>query len=128
MKDGRPFAFAGLAERWLAADGEVVDSCAIVTTTANTLLQPVHERMPVIVAPADYERWLDVGGEPPLDLVAPFASSAMTLQPVSTRVNSVRNDDAGLLTPLAADAAEAATPDDTTPAPSLAESPQQDLF
>ena len=128
MKDGRPFAFAGVAGRWLGADGEVVDSCAIVTTAANALLQPVHERMPVIIAPADYERWLDVGGELPLDLVTPYAPGAMALQPVSSRVNSVRNDDAGLLAPVAMDAAEPAAPDDEASAPSVAESPQQDLF
>lgn len=131
MKDGRPFAFAGLAERWLGADGEVIDSCAIVTTAANALLRPVHERMPVIVAPGDYERWLDVSGEPPLDVVAPFASEAMAMQPVSTRVNSVRNDDPGLLAPVAADAADGAeevAPEDAVTAPRVADSPQRDLF
>ncbi|HEV8503330.1 MAG TPA: SOS response-associated peptidase [Casimicrobiaceae bacterium] len=128
MKDGRPFAFAGVAERWLGADGEVIDSCAIVTTAANTLLRPVHERMPVIVAPGDYERWLDVSGDtPPIEVVAPFASEAMALQPVSSRVNSVRNDDAALLVPVAAEA-EAAEPEDAVTASGVAESPQQDLF
>jgi putative SOS response-associated peptidase YedK len=128
MKDARPFAFAGLSERWLGADGEVVDSCTIVTTEANALLRPVHERMPVIVAPADYARWLDVGGEPPLDLVAPYPAEAMTFEPVSTRVNAVRNDDASLIepvdAPVDADGDLVALADAGAPA----DSPQRDLF
>src|SRR5665213_268940 len=57
--DGVPFAFAGLSERWLSAAGDVVDSCTIVTTAANALLRPLGERMPVIVPPGEYARWLD---------------------------------------------------------------------
>jgi putative SOS response-associated peptidase YedK len=107
MKDGAPFAFAGLAERWLSSTGEVVDSCAIITTASDPLLRPLHERMPVIIAPSDYERWLDHNGEPPRDLVTHPAPSALIFHPVSTRVNAVRNDDAALIEPVAA-AAEAA--------------------
>ena len=59
MKDGSLFAMAGLYERWRNAEGEVLDSCTIVTTEANALLRPVHDRMPVIVAPEHYARWLD---------------------------------------------------------------------
>src|SRR4030095_1844805 len=58
MKDASLFAFGGLYERWLSAEGEVLDTCTIVTTAANELLMPVHDRMPMIVAPADYARWL----------------------------------------------------------------------
>ncbi len=109
MRDGSTFALAGLAERWLSPDGEVLDSCTIVTINANALLAPVHERMPVIVPPAAYGRWLDVSGEPPVDLLAPYPDDAMTVYPVSTRVNTVRNDDAALIEPLTVDA--------TAPAP-----------
>jgi putative SOS response-associated peptidase YedK len=128
MKDGRPFAFAGLAERWLGADGEVVDSCTIVTTEANALLRPVHERMPVIVAPDDYARWLDVGGEPPIDLVAPYPADAMTFEPVSTRVNAVRNDDASLIEPVEVTVEAEGDLVSIAGADAQAESPQKDLF
>lgn len=97
MKDGRPFAFAGLTERWLSPEGEVLDTCTIVTTTANALLAAMHDRMPVIVAPADFARWLDVANLAVRDLLAPYPAEAMTWYPVSTRVNSVRNDDAALI-------------------------------
>jgi putative SOS response-associated peptidase YedK len=101
MKDRRPFAFAGLTERWLSPEGEVLDTCTIVTTTANALLAAMHDRMPVIVAPADYTRWLDVACADVTDLLAPYPAEAMTWYPVSTRVNSVRNDDATLIVQVA---------------------------
>jgi putative SOS response-associated peptidase YedK len=102
MKDARPFAFAGLTERWLSPGGEVLDSCTIVTTSANALLATMHDRMPVIVAPPDYARWLDVASDADVtDLLAPYPAGAMTWYPVSTRVNSVRNDDAALIEQVA---------------------------
>jgi len=100
-KDGAPFGFAGLFERWLAADGAVLDTCTILTTTANDLLRPIHQRMPVIVGPENYARWLDAANLDVADLFAPFPSSAMAWHPVSTRVNAVRNDDAALIAPVA---------------------------
>ena len=60
MSDRSLFAFAGLTERWLSPAGEVLDTCTIITTQANALLATMHDRMPVIVAPAQYGRWLDV--------------------------------------------------------------------
>ncbi len=133
MKDGAPFAFAGLGERWLSSTGDVVDSCTIVTIEANALLHPLHERMPVIIAPADYQRWLDHGGEPPRDLIAACASDAMTFQPVSTRVNAVRNDDASLIEPVSmieeAAAAGDTETDSSVEVPQAEENPaQKDLF
>jgi putative SOS response-associated peptidase YedK len=100
-KDGAPFGFAGLFERWLAADGAVLDTCTILTTTANDLLRPIHERMPVIVGPEHYARWLDAANLDVADLFAPFPSAALVWHPVSTRVNAVRNDDASLIAPVA---------------------------
>lgn len=97
MKDASLFAFGGLYERWLSPDGEVLDTCTIVTTSANELLKPVHERMPMIVAPGDYARWLDPANAEVADLIAPFPSAAMAYYPVSTRVNNVRNDEASLV-------------------------------
>jgi putative SOS response-associated peptidase YedK len=97
MKDGNVFAFAGLYERWLTGDGAPLDSCAILTTDANELLRAVHDRMPVIVPPDQYARWLDPAQDGPQALVAPYPSGPMTWWPVSSRVNSVRHDDASLI-------------------------------
>lgn len=90
------FAIAGLWERWTKApDGVPLESCTIITTEANALLRPIHERMPVILAAADYGTWLDPATVLPdaLALLRPFPAESMTLHPVSTRVNSVRFDD-----------------------------------
>ena len=97
MKDGAPFAFAGLFERWLSPAGEVLDTCTIITTQSNALLAPLHDRMPVIVAPVAFDRWLDVANEDTAELLTPYPAEAMTYYPVSPRVNSVRNDDAKLI-------------------------------
>jgi putative SOS response-associated peptidase YedK len=106
MKDGVPFAFAGLTERWLSPEGEVLDTCTIITTQANALLAPMHDRMPAIVAPADYDRWLDVAVADVADILAPYPAAQMAYYPVSTRVNAVRHDDASLIDRIA----EAAEP------------------
>jgi len=133
LKDGAPLAFAGIAERWLGPDGEPLDTCAIVTTEANALLTPVHERMPVIVAPADYARWLDPTVADPADLIAPYDNDALRYAPVSTRVNTVRHDDASLIAPIAPVLAEALAepPDEEPPAeplPPVAKPKQSALF
>jgi putative SOS response-associated peptidase YedK len=59
LKGGEPFAFAGLWERWQEPGGEPIDSCAIITTEANEPMRPLHNRMPVILDPGDYDPWLD---------------------------------------------------------------------
>jgi putative SOS response-associated peptidase YedK len=106
MPDARPFGLAGVYERWLSPDGEVIDSCAIVTTAAAPSVQHVHDRMPVIVDPAAYDRWLDASNADVGDLLAPF-QGALRIYPVSTRVNAVRNDDADLCRPVEAIDSEA---------------------
>ena len=108
MKDGSVFGLAGLHERWLSPDGEPLDTCTIVTTEANALLGAVHGRMPVIVAPEAYEAWLDPSTPDVEPLLAPYDARAMTYWPVSTRVNSVKNDDAALIAPIAANEGAAA--------------------
>jgi putative SOS response-associated peptidase YedK len=103
MKDGQPFAFAGLWERW-EGGGEPVDTCTILTTEANELVRPVHDRMPVILAPEDYGRWLDPETKKPEllePLLQPFAADAMTAYPVSPVVNTPRNDSARCIEPAA---------------------------
>ncbi len=97
--DGRPFALAGLWEHW-EGDDEVVESCTIIVTTANDQMRPVHDRMPVILDPSDYGRWLDPGvsdRERLLPLLAPYRNP-LQIYPVSKRVNNPRNDDAACLT------------------------------
>lgn len=103
MSDGALFGLAGLYERWLSPDGDVLDTCAILTTSANALLKPVHERMPVIIAPEDYARWLDPENTDVADLIAAFPAGRMSCHPVSMRVNTTRNDGPELIEPIEAD-------------------------
>jgi len=93
MRDDRPLAFAGLWESWEGPD-QVVESCTILTTDANELMRPIHDRMPVILAPAAYEPWLDPTVQEPQQLaplLVPYPSEPMTAYPVSTLVNSPTN-------------------------------------
>ena len=101
MRDERPFGFAGLWERWEGEGGEVIDSCAILTTEANEVLRPVHDRMPVILHPEDYKLWLvddERKAELRLDLLRPFPAEEMLGYPVSTLVNSPRSQGTDLVT------------------------------
>lgn len=115
MPDGRPFGLAGLYERWLSPEGEVLDTCTIVTTSACEALRSVHDRMPAIIPPADYARWLDGSRHDVGDLLAPWSGEALRIYPVSTRVNAVRNDDAQLCDPVAPMDEPAAPADDEDP-------------
>lgn len=98
MKDGEPFAFAGVWERWIAPDGKPVDTFAIITTDPNELAATVHTRMPVILEPKDYTRWLTRADEeqPPIDLLRPYDAEGMKAWQVDPRVGSVRNNESGL--------------------------------
>ncbi len=97
--DGEPIAFAGLWETWHSADGSEIDTAVIVTTDANRLLAPIHERMPVVLEPKDFETWLSPHTTPEeaAALLKPAREDLFTLRPVSTLVNSVDNDDPRLL-------------------------------
>ena len=113
LKDGEPFALAGLWEHWTGPDGYVVQSFTIVVTEANELLRPIHDRMPVILHPADYPLWL--GEEPESgvgvgSLLKPFSAEAMVAYPVSKRVSNPRNDDPECIEPLPAPVAEPIKP------------------
>ena len=92
--DGQPFALAGLWERWTDAEGAVVESCTILTTTANDLMRPFHDRMPVILAPADYETWLDP--QTPVEalqaLLRPYPAEGMVAVPVGAYVSNPRHE------------------------------------
>jgi len=103
MRDGRPFAFAGLWDRWESADEGAIETCTILTTAPNAVLAPIHDRMPVILPPAEYARWLDPGL---LDtdslgpLLVPFPAEDMLALPVSPRVNAPTVDDEKCMAPL----------------------------
>lgn len=94
LRDGGPFAFAGLWEHWQKDADQAIESCTLLTTDANDLVRPLHDRMPVILAPEDYERWLDPGTAiPQLEaLLRPYPGDAMTAYPVSVQVNNPRNE------------------------------------
>jgi putative SOS response-associated peptidase YedK len=107
-RDGAPFAFAGLWEAWRGQrpektrqpeDGDrplKVESCTIVTTAANSALSDLHDRMPVILAPGDYDMWLDPDIQDAAalqHLIAPCGDDELVAEPVSTHVNRVANDD-----------------------------------
>ncbi|MET1231215.1 MAG: SOS response-associated peptidase [Candidatus Limnocylindrales bacterium] len=102
--DGGPLALAGIWSPWKQPEtGEWLRSCAIVTTTPNPLMARLHDRMPVILAESAWERWLD----PDLDdvaelrgLLGPSPSDELEAYPVSTLVNSVRNDSSDLTAPI----------------------------
>ncbi|MFM9994227.1 MAG: SOS response-associated peptidase [Phycisphaerales bacterium] len=98
--DREPFALAGLWERWTKG-AEPVESFTIITTTPNALMAKLHDRMPVIVDPGDYDRWLDPGADPSSlsALIRPNEPEEFEAYPIGTRVNSPKNDDPSLLDP-----------------------------
>jgi putative SOS response-associated peptidase YedK len=88
-----PLAFAGLWDAWKQPDGGWLESFSIVTTDANALMEPVHNRMPVILHPRDYDRWLGQdGGRAPVDLMRPYESEEMACAPCNPQVGNVRNN------------------------------------
>jgi putative SOS response-associated peptidase YedK len=97
-KDETAFAFAGIWDRW--RNGELsIKSCALVTTTANEVLRPVHDRMPVMLREESYETWLDSRVSPVelKKLLEPYPSEEMKSHPVSSQVNYTDIDNEGLI-------------------------------
>ena len=97
MRDDRPFAFAGLWESWHGPEEGPLESCTLLTTEPNELLEPIHNRMPVILAADDYRQWLDPTIQKPeavAMLLRPLPAEGMTSYPVTTYVNSPTRDDA----------------------------------
>ena len=96
---GALFGIAGIWERWTAPDGARLESCALLTTAANERIAALHDRMPAILAPAQYAAWLDPAQDVAAlgALLAPLASDALALRPVGTRVHRLENDDPSLL-------------------------------
>ena len=119
MKSGEPFAFAGLWDSWRDPEGEIVRSCTIITTAANELLHPVHERMPVIL-PRELESfWLDRDVEDTEALaqaLVPYPSELMEAYEVSSLVNRPGNDGPEVIVPVAE---QGASPGDNRSQPTL---------
>ena len=108
----RIVALAGLWDEYADAQGNLLDSATILTTAANADLAAIHDRMPVVVAPADYDRWLGLEpAEKPdlLSVLRPAPDGFFETVPVDPRINSARDDDAALQTPVAEPEAGPAT-------------------
>jgi putative SOS response-associated peptidase YedK len=103
MKEGRPFAFAGLWESWKDDGGPEIRSCTILTTKPNALAAEIHDRMPVILPAGSYDAWLDpeTGRDELYGLLAPYPEDEMEAYPVSRFVNSPQNNDPRCIEPAA---------------------------
>jgi len=102
MKDHRPFAFAGLWERWEKVD-PAIESCSLITIGSNAVMEPIHHRMPVILATTQYAEWLDASlqeTERLNRLLRPFPPEEMEAYPVSLMVNNPRNDHPECVVPI----------------------------
>jgi len=102
MRCGGPFAFAGLWERWEGGREGAVESCAIITTSANDAVKPVHHRMPVILRQGDYDTWLgsDADGDTLESLLTPFPSDELEVYPVSGFVNDPKHEGPDCIRPV----------------------------
>lgn len=102
MADGAPFAFAGLWEYWMGADGSEVDTCSILTTNANKEIRDLHHRMPVILDQDQFQTWMRGTVDEAQRLMKPYAGERkIAFHPVSRAVNRVANDMASLIEPVA---------------------------
>ena len=101
MKDGEVFALAGLWDHW-ERDDEQVDSCSIIVMPANTVMKPLHDRMPAIIAPADYDHWMDPRVTDKTEIISCLDSSPsdqLITYPISPSVNSPKHDDKRCIEP-----------------------------
>ena len=97
LKSGEPMAMGGLWESWQSPAGEIVRTVCIVTTGANELMAPIHDRMPLLVAEEHWPTWLAAPADEVRPLIAPFPASQMRTWQVSRRVNRTTDDDSGLI-------------------------------
>lgn len=100
MKSGEPFCLAAIWETWRHPDGSDITTFAVVTCAPNEMMAEIHNRMPVILHPDDYTRWISGIEDDPYDLMKPFPSELMTMWPISTKVNVPRNNTADILDPI----------------------------
>ena len=123
LEDDQPMALAGLYATWVGPEGEEIDTVATITVPANPQLSVVHDRMPAILRGDEIDAWLDVRGVPAKDayqLALPLPDGVVKFHPVSTRVNSARDDDPGLILEV--------TPEKPEPPRKKAAGGQLDLF
>jgi len=102
-RDGNPLSFAGIWDTATIKEGEKIDTCAILTTDCNALMQPIHDRMPVVLARDEWDTWLNPLPQPDevfLPLLKPFAPDLMQLWAVSPAVGNVANQGEGLISPV----------------------------
>ena len=94
LKETDILAFAGLWEHWQGEDGEIIESCTIITTGANQTVCKIHDRMPAIIEPGQYENWLEpqAANQALLSMLKPFPDQQMVAYPVGPGVNNPKND------------------------------------
>ena len=105
-RDEAPFGLAGLWESWRGADGGTLETCTVITVEPNELIRPIHNRMPVMLAPENFEQWLDPSTTEPekiTPLLRPTAAETMTALAVSTHVSNVRHEGPDCIAPAPTD-------------------------
>ena len=127
-RDGAPMAFAALWETWTGPNGEEMDTACILTTNANAFMAAIHDRMPVILEPENFDRWLDIENDDAAsvaELMAPAGEDVLEAFEISTQVNKVANDNIDIMRPVdggerypanAAEQTQAAAPSSAKPA------------
>ena len=107
MRDGSPLAFAGIWESWKTPEGKTLETCAILTTAANSLMAPIHDRIPVILHPTEFDHWLDRSLNNPKKLqrfYQPYPAELLQEWEVSTAVNNPAHETPETITPVQAPA------------------------
>lgn len=123
LASGEPFGLAGIWDHWENQDRTIeLETFAIITCEPNALLRPLHDRMPVLIHPDDYQRWLEPGdpNNPPMDLLRPFPDALMHIWRVKPAVGNTRNNRPDLIDPIDLDDSDNSDdPDDTDDQPRL---------
>jgi len=111
LKSGLPMAMAGLWEAWKSPNGDILRTCCIITTGPNEIMQPIHDRMPVIIAAEDWAKWLAGPVQDIEALIRPYTADAMQAWPVERRVSKTAEDDANMILPMLAENVQMSRPD-----------------
>lgn len=99
LRSGKPFGLAGIYNRWVADNGEGILTCSVITTTANEIIEPVHDRMPVIIPKDGIDAWLSDEANPS-SMLRPYPSDDMKLYQITTKVNDPHHNSPELLEPV----------------------------
>lgn len=103
MNDKKPFAFGGIWDTWKNPEGNNIETFSILTTKPNELLKPIHDRMPVIIEPKQFDNWLNPEIQEPAELIPllePFKATKMEAYPISTYINSPKNNSEQCIRPI----------------------------